>query len=529
MEGVRFADEATMIDETRAATVPRCPRTTHRRMHSSVRSGVVGLLVAVVLAGAVCAATFEGGKGTPADPYRIATAGQLMAVGSDPNLLDKHFALTADIDLAGFTFEKPLIAPDGTPFTGTLDAAGHRIANLVARVPVEADSAGAANGHLGLVGKLGPGGQIKNLAIQNATITGATDSSDDKKIYGNTLFQWIRASIIIMAAVVLARAIYWGIGKTVKRMAAKTRTRLDDILIDMIEEPVLLAIVVFGIWYGLHTLTLSKGVATFVDKVLYIVMSLNVAWLITRVFDALVEEYLVPFARKTESDLDDHLIPVIRKGINISVWTIAIIMAMDNAGYDVFSILAGLGIGGLAFALAAQETVGNFFGGIAIFTDKPFKVGDRIQVRGYDGVVTAVGLRSTKIRTRYEGRIVTIPNSLVATADIVNVDTENGRQIFAVYRLMPDMDERRIALAMDVLKRIAEDDPDTQDKVVTGFFAITEYSRDIMLLYWIKPEASNLKTRTRINLEIVRRFKENNIELVKAQPVHTKLDKVELV
>jgi MscS family membrane protein len=204
-------------------------------------------------------------------------------------------------------------------------------------------------------------------------------------------------------------------------------------------------------------------------------------------------------------------------------------MAMDNAGLDVFSILAGLGIGGLAFALAAQETVGNFFGSIAIFIDKPFKVGDRIQVRGHDGVVKAVGLRSTRIRTRYEGRIVTIPNSMVARADIVNVESENGRQVFSVYRLTPDMNEKQISSAMDLLKQIAQSDADTKEKVVSGFFAISEYSRDIMLLYWIKPGVSNLKTRTRINLDIIRKFKEKQIELVKAQPVHTKMDKVDLL
>ena len=91
------------------------------------------------------------------------------------------------------------------------------------------------------------------------------------------------------------------------------------------------------------------------------------------------------------------------------------------------------------------------------------------------------------------------------------------------------MGNEQVSLAMDLLKQIADSDPDTKEKVVSGFFAITEYSRDIMLLYWVKPEASNLKTRTRINLEIIRQFKKNNIELTKAQPVHTKMDKVELL
>ena len=117
----------------------------------------------------------------------------------------------------------------------------------------------------------------------------------------------------------------------------------------------------------------------------------------------------------------------------------------------------------------------------------------------------------------------------VAKADIVNVDSENGRQVFSVYRLTPEMDEKQVNQAMEILKQIAEADPDTQEKVVSGFFAITEYSRDIMLLYWVKPGSSNLKTRTRINLEIIKQFKANNVELVKASPVHTKMDKVELL
>lgn len=346
---------------------------------------------------------------------------------------------------------------------------------------------------------------------------------------GNNVFDWLYAALIIVVALVVGKTLYWLIGKTVKRMAARTRTQLDDILVDMLEEPIVLAVVVLGIWYGVSVLTMTDAAAKVVGNIIEAVLILNGAWLITRVFDSLIKEYLIPLAEKTESELDDLLVPIISKGIKVSVWTIALIMVVHNAGYNVFAILGGLGIGGLAFALAAQDTVGNFFGSIAIFLDKPFKVGDRIQVRDYDGVVTSVGLRSTRIRTRYEGRIVTIPNQLISKDDVVNVETENGRQIFSVYRLTPDMDDGQIVRAMEVLKGIAEADPDTREKVVTGFFAITEYSRDIMLLYWVKPEASNLETRTRINLEIIRQFKENEIELVKASPVHAKMDKVELV
>lgn len=351
----------------------------------------------------------------------------------------------------------------------------------------------------------------------------------NKTYYGNSLYQWIIACGIIIAALIAGRIIYWLIGKTVKRLAAKTKTRLDDILVDMLEEPFVLGIVIVGIWYGIRTLTLSDVAKETVNKGYYVLILVNVAWMITRVLDALIKAYLVPLVRETENDLDDYLVSIIRNALKIAVWSIAVIMAMDITGLNIWSILTGLGVGGLAFALAAQETVGNFFGSIAIFLDKPFRVGDRIQVRDYDGVVTTVGLRCTRIRTRYRGRIVSIPNSLVARAEIVNVDSEHGRQMFAVYRLTPDMGDEQVTMALDLLKQIAQHDEDTQDKVVTGFVAITEYSRDIMLLYWIRPDASNLKTRTRINLEIIRQFKQNNIELVKAHPVHTKMDQVELL
>jgi MscS family membrane protein len=350
-----------------------------------------------------------------------------------------------------------------------------------------------------------------------------------KSFYGNTITQWIIAFSIITGALILGKCLYWLIGKTLKKLTRKTKTRIDDILVDMLEEPFVLAVIIAGTWHGIKFLDLTDAAAATIDKAFQGLIIVNAAWLLIRLFDALVEEYLIPFVEQTESDLDDQLVPVIRKSIKLSVWVIAIIMALDNAGYEVFSILAGLGIGGLAFALAAQETVGNFFGSIAIFTDKPFKVGDRIQARGHDGVVIAVGLRSTRIKSRYQGRTITIPNSQVARADIVNVDTEHGRQVFSVYRLTPDMDDKQIAAAMDVLKHIAKSDPETQEKVVTGFFAITEYSRDIMLLYWVNPGSSNLKTRTRINLEIIRQFNENKIQLVKANPIHAKMDQVELL
>lgn len=183
---------------------------------------------------------------------------------------------------------------------------------------------------------------------------------------------------------------------------------------------------------------------------------------------------------------------------------------------DPLFVHACLGIGGLAFALAAQHTVGNLIGGLNIFLDRHFKPGTRIQFRSesgepIDGVVENIGFRTMKVKTRYEGRVVNVPNSTVANQAVVNVDSEAGRQMFAVYKLAPSTKHDKIEVALKLLKDIARSHENTTDVAVTGFVQVSEVSRDIMLLYWIKPDASNLKTRTAINLEIVKQFEEHGI------------------
>ena len=154
----------------------------------------------------------------------------------------------------------------------------------------------------------------------------------NKTFYGNTILQWIIAFAIITGALILGKCIYWLIGKTVKKLASKTKTRLDDILVDMLEEPFVLAVIIGGTWYGIKFLNLSAWATATIDKAFQGLIIVNAAWLLSRLFDALVEEYLIPFVKQTESDLDDQLVPVIRKAVKLSIWTIAVIMALDNSG-----------------------------------------------------------------------------------------------------------------------------------------------------------------------------------------------------
>ena len=345
----------------------------------------------------------------------------------------------------------------------------------------------------------------------------------EKTFYGNTVGEWFIALAIIFGSVLVSKLLYWAISKFVKKLTAKTKTRLDDIIIDMAEEPLAFAVVIIGIWYGLHTLHFPEFVDVWLGHIYYLLIIFNIAWLITRLFDALLEEYLVPLSQKSETDLDDVLLPVARKGVKIAVWVIAVIVGMNNAGYDVGALIAGLGIGGLAFALAAQDTVANLFGGFTIFTDKPFTIGERIKIDGFDGTVAEIGIRSTRIKT-LEGRTVTIPNKTFASNPIENVSSEPTRKVVLNLGLTYEMSDAQLQQAMDILQEIATGNQEMiEENTPISFNAFGDFALNILFIYYIRKSADILGTQTKINLEIYKKFNEASLDFAfPTQTLYTK-------
>ncbi|GMQ90815.1 MAG: mechanosensitive ion channel family protein [Gammaproteobacteria bacterium] len=332
-----------------------------------------------------------------------------------------------------------------------------------------------------------------------------------KTFYGNTALDWFIAISIIIGAIVVGKILYWFSKNVFKKLAAKTETRLDDIIIDMIEEPVVFAIIISGIWIALNTLNTTKGMEAFTSRVFYILIIFCAAWLLVRLIDSLFKEYIVPLAAKTESNLDDQLVPMLRKSIKTAIWVIAIIVGLDNAGYDVATLLAGLGIGGLAFALAAQDTISNLFGGFTILADKPFKINDRIKISGFDGYVREIGLRSTRLVT-LEGRTVTIPNSTFAKNPIENISSEPARKITLNLGLIYDTTAAELETAMTLLRNIAINDSDIEDKAKISFNAFGDFALNILFIYYIKKGNNIYDGQTAVSLEILKQFAENNLE-----------------
>jgi MscS family membrane protein len=247
-----------------------------------------------------------------------------------------------------------------------------------------------------------------------------------------------------------------------------------------------------------------------------------VTWFIVSFVDALLANYLLPYAQQSSSKLDDTLFPLVKGLVNFALYAIAIIFIIQYLGYEVTGLLAGLGIGGLAFALAAQDVLSNFFGGAAVITDKPFKVGDRILLSGNDGFVRQIGMRSTTIET-FDGTMIVVPNSTVASSVVENISAERARRVKVILGVEYGTSTKKMMMAKELLTQIVLDDKCTEDRSLVHFTAFGPSSLDIQLIYWIKDLDNILSTKDAINFAIKDAFEKHRISFAfPSQTVYVK-------
>ena len=331
--------------------------------------------------------------------------------------------------------------------------------------------------------------------------------------YGNTMTQWIIAFAIGVGAFLLGKTVYWATGAVVRRVARKTQTKLDDLVIDTIDGPVVVIVTVLGLWMGVQTLTLPQGARDFLWSAAQAAIVLAVTMMLARLWGAFVAGVLAPLAAKSQSDLDDQLLPIARRAGKTAIWAFGVIVALNNAGYDVAALIAGLGIGGLALAMAAKDTVSNVFGGFTIFTDQPFAINDRIVIGGIDGTVSEIGIRSTRIR-KLDGREVTIPNSRFADSPVENVSREPSRKVVLNLGLTYDTSPGQMQRAMDILGEIsgAHAERLVADKTVIGFNGFGDFAMNVLFIYYIAPDNDIVGTQTSVNMAILERFNAEGLE-----------------
>jgi MscS family membrane protein len=260
---------------------------------------------------------------------------------------------------------------------------------------------------------------------------------------------------------------------------------------------------------------MSAPVRRTADTLVQLLTSIGIAYFLYRLVD-IVEYYLNRYTHRTENSLDNMLVPLVRKTFRVVIVILSgLYIAESISGKPMSTIIAGLGIGGLAFALAAQDTVKNFFGSIMILLDRPFAVGDRVVVDGYDGPVEEVGFRSTKIRTM-SGHLVTVPNEKMVSNHIENVGRRpyihRAFNIAITYDTPPDKVEQAVKIIEEVLRDHEGMRPDFPPRVFFNEF--NDASLNILVIYWYYPPDywEFLEFSQTINMKIFRAFEKEGIE-----------------
>ena len=323
-----------------------------------------------------------------------------------------------------------------------------------------------------------------------------------KEIFGNSVETWVISILIIIGAFVVAKLLSLLGRKVIKPFTRRTTNRLDDVIYDSLEPPLKFAVMLLGIWIAIHRLVYPDDWVKVVDNAYCILIVLDITWVFARLFSALLENY---WGAKGHVQ---KMMPVIKRTILVVVWIIGLVMALSNVGVDINALLGTLGIGGIAFALAAQDTVKNIFGAFTIFTDKPFGIGDTINVNGFEGTVVDVGMRSTKIMG-YDRRITTYPNYKITDASIVNISSEPMRRVVVKLGLTYDTKPEKMREALDILRslpaKVKDVSADPSD-ITANFADYSDSALVVNLYYYIKKGGDILKVMSDMNTEILAAF-----------------------
>ncbi len=333
-------------------------------------------------------------------------------------------------------------------------------------------------------------------------------------VVGNEVWRLVLFFIIVLLSSAVGRLARFSMDRIAKRSGTGDR-RLQPVVLKAVARPFVLFGLAVGIRLGVSVLLLGEALHGLAHTCASVATATAIGYAIYSLVD-IVDHYLRQMSERTESRLDDVLAPLVGKSIRITVMVLVVMnIVQEVSGKSITTILAGLGVGGLAIALAGQDTIKNFFGSIVILGDRPFEIGDRIVVDGHDGPVESVGFRSTRIRT-LEGHQVTIPNSEMVNRTVQNIGRRPYIRRVANITITYDTPPGKVARALEILKDILQDHegmhPDFPPRVFFSDF--NDWSLNLLMIYWYHPPEywDFMAFTERVNMQILERFNAEGIE-----------------
>jgi len=318
------------------------------------------------------------------------------------------------------------------------------------------------------------------------------------------LFRWVSCVAIIVLAVLLRRGVAGLAFGLVRRIAGHAKTEIDEKFFNSLKSPLGALLMVWAVYTALSVTRLPPALAEDAGRGAYVAFTAVLLWGIWRAGGTALA-HLETQARSRGLGIATFM-PLARKTLAALFCMLAVLVIADSLGAHVETFLAGLGIGGLALALAAQDTIANMFGSFVVVLDRPFIVGDMVRIAGNEGTVEDIGLRSTRLRTA-ERTLIVVPNKTVASEAITNLSRMPQRRVEQTIGLRRDTTPEKIEVILGDLRRLIPEDPDVHPGFVAVNFArFSESSLDIQMVYYTaSPDwQRHMDVRERINLKIMR-------------------------
>ena len=326
-----------------------------------------------------------------------------------------------------------------------------------------------------------------------------------KKFLG--LFLWQYLGLLIFAVAVLL--LHWLFTRLIRLIIHRVELRFSSLqssarILQKIARPLSWLLITLLIVPFLPMLQLPIGINRYLVMFIRALTPFFATLALYRGVD-LLSYYLMQVAGKTENKLDDQLVPLVSKALKLLVVLIGVLYILQNLNFNITTLLAGISIGGIALALAAQDTLKNFFGSVMIFLDKPFQIGDRISFNGVDGMVEEVGFRSTRVRT-FANSLVYVPNGKLADMVIDNYGLRKYRRFNPTIGITYDTPPALIKKFVEGLDQIIAKHPATRkDSWEVRFNAMSDSSLNILFytFFDVPDWTSELKAREEILMAIV--------------------------
>lgn len=271
--------------------------------------------------------------------------------------------------------------------------------------------------------------------------------------WGNSVKDYIWVFGLMIVFVLLFKGIKKFLFKKIKKLTGKSETIIDDLIADAAERFVLPWFLFFVNYHLLHRLQMHPQLKTVVSAAMYFV---TLFYAVSFINFMITQAVVVYMKQKQEPPERIRQLNGVLTVIRIVVWLAGFLMLIDNLGYDVTTIVAGLGVGGIAVALAAQNILGDLFSYLVIFFDKPFETGDFIMGSGYSGIVERIGIKTTHVRS-LEGQQLIVPNAEMSKTVIQNFKRLNRRRIVFSIGVVYKTKVEQLKKIPDLIQRVIDD------------------------------------------------------------------------